>query len=119
VRLARRRPLSRTPGLVALVLVVALPGCARAPQSGVNVRPLTTELVFGVPEISETSAPPNFADPVEPMPIISLPRSRPPTFNPPPEEDTGPRDCPEAELSAFPKKPVTTVISELPDSDAV
>ena len=111
----RRRLRSRRLGLVAVAVALVLPGCARAPQQGVNVKPLTTELVFGVPEVDETAAPPNFTPPDDPFPVFEVPR-RPTTRPVPRVEDPPPPStaCPEAEPTAFPKRVEGTVVPNRP-----
>lgn len=93
---------------VAIALLMVITGaCARVPQSGVNVKPLTTELVFGVPEVTKDAPPPNVIT-VEDKPVATAPPTPTPALRPkaaPPKVD-----CPEAGPTAFPKQAATTSV---------
>ena len=108
----RDRP--RTLGLVVLCFAFLGTACARAPQSGVNLRALTADLVFGIPPVAEPAAPPNL-DPLSDAPPVRGSGSErifggnaPFTPRPPVDE------CPEAAPDAFPEEPASTDVPVQP-----
>lgn len=113
---ARRQP--ETARIIALALVMAFvsSACARAPQSGVNVKPLTTELVFGVPKKEKSAPPPNSGTvPEDPLPVVDIPRFNIPKFSPLPDAPRAPvKACKEAGPTDFPKKAATTIVDLTP-----
>ncbi|MBW3588164.1 MAG: hypothetical protein KY429_01960 [Actinobacteria bacterium] len=101
--------------LVALVcLIIVATGCARRPQSGVNVRALTADLVFGIPPVAEPAAPPDL-DPAEPPPIRHTGGStRPFESNTTPFVAPGAEPCPEAAPDEFADEVATVDVPVLP-----
>lgn len=108
---------SRLAGLLLVALVA--PGCVQPDEPGVQVRALSADLVFGVPEEApREAAPPNtivLTQPTQsvapPGPPPQAPPPPPPAFSPPPPTFTGP---PLAENVTCPPAPVT----EFPDEAA-
>jgi hypothetical protein len=97
--------------IVALLVTVILSACIERPESGVSVKSLAADLVFGIPPVEEPAAPANFGDtPVEdPVGVVSF-GGRPGVSRPAPED---PNECREAELTAFPEE-ATVHVSENP-----
>ena len=101
--------------LVALLcLMVIATACARRPDSGVNVRALTADLVFGIPPVAEPAAPPNL-DPGDPPGLrVSGGTNRLFEGNREPFVPPGAEPCPEAPLDSFPAEVATTDVPVLP-----
>lgn len=105
----------RPRNLVLLILCFSFLGsaCARAPQSGVNLRALTADLVFGIPPVAEPAAPPNIDPLSDPTPVRGGSErifTGNPTFTPQAPVD----ECPEAPPDAFAEELATTNVSVLP-----
>ncbi len=111
----QRRLRSRLVQVVpALVLTMVLgSGCTKAPVSGVSVKSLAADLVFGIPELPEAVPPPNTdLSPDQPLGVIGTRGSTPqfpggPVPPPPPE-------CKEAEPTDFPEQEAPTVVQGTP-----
>ncbi len=91
--------------------IVALSGCLKIPPSGVAVRAVTADLVFGVPPLPEPVAPPGFGlfeeeEEATPSPSPTGKRPKPPE---PPKEP-----CPTAAEQTFPEEEASTSVRGLP-----
>ncbi len=119
MRDVKRRP-NRPLALLALILAVVTPACARRPQAGVNVKPLTTDLSFGVPEVDDKGAPPPNTSPSADEPVVvsdfggfSQGGDVP---SPPPPPAAPVTDCPQAPPTKFPRQAAPTEISAPPQA---
>lgn len=116
-RSVRRQCVPR-PGLVGLVLAMGLllGACVgENPRSGVNVKSLATDLVYGIPP-TPVPAPPADTNPVadEPAGIIVQDTTEPRRFEPEPIEQIDSRNpCPEVPPDKFPV-PATSVPENRP-----
>jgi len=100
--------------VVALVcLMIIFTACARRPESGVNVRALTADLVFGIPPVAEPAAPPDLV-PGDNPPIRSGGSTRLFERNQTPFVAPGAEPCPEAAPDEFPDEVASTDVPVLP-----
>lgn len=124
----RRRPVrspARSLRAVALVagLGLLLGACtADSPRSGVGVRSLATELVYGIPPTPKPAAPAN-TDPVpdDPKPVEVGDSGDAETVEPDDGPDEGPapappsEECPEAGPTEFPDEPAESGVEGRPE----
>jgi len=105
-----RRQRSHRIAALAMLAVVVMSACVKRPQSGVSLKALTADLVFGIPPVAEPATPSNFGDTLveEGLGVISV-GSKKPKFDPTPEPQGG--DCPEAPSTSFPEAATTSVAS--------
>lgn len=62
----------RSVAIAVMFIFVVLSACVRPPGSGVNVKALAADLVFGVPQVAEPVAPPNIdVAPAEELGIVT------------------------------------------------
>jgi hypothetical protein len=93
-------------------VILALSGCLKPPESGISVKAVNADLVFGVPPLPEPVAPPTFEDvePVDegpsprPTRTDSTPIIRPPTPN---------IECPTASDRTFPEEEAPTTVRDI------
>lgn len=89
-----------------LILAFVFLGCARTPQSGVSLKAVPADLVFGIPPVQEPVAPPNTQLlPDNPIPVVGI--GGRPRFTPPPVTE----ECPQASPTTFPKEEATVGVS--------
>ena len=98
-------------GAAILFLLVLLSGCVERPRSGVSVKGLSADLVFGIPPVEEPATPANInTEPENPLPVLSS--SERPRFGPGPTPDLD--RCPQAGATDFPKEEASTSVNKLP-----
>jgi len=99
---------------VLTLVIFALSGCLKIPASGVAVKAVTADLVFGVPPLAEPVAPPGFTIPeAETTSSRPSPSSRSTTAAPKPPSP--PREfCPTASDQTFPDEEASTSVKGLP-----
>lgn len=97
-----------------VVVVLVAPACIRPPRAGVNVKSITTELVFGVPPDETAVTPANTSlEPEAPTGLIVT--STGPAITPRPAVRPSPSpQCREAGPTDFPDQSATTVVNGRP-----
>lgn len=106
-----KRPNSSRLWVLALLIIVA-PACLREGSHGVGMKRVTSDLIYGVPPLSEVAAPPGLIaqepESFEPEPDFTSSFRSPST--PPPAV----QQCPEAGPNDFPSEPAPNSVTTKP-----
>lgn len=109
-----RRPPNPLP-IALLVLVLFAVGCATRPLSGVSVKNLTSDLVFGIPPLPEAVAPPNTLPEPEGS-SVRVSEGDFGVFRPRQRGDAAPDPCPVAPVGSAPFESVPNSIDRPPSA---
>ncbi|MGH9199319.1 MAG: hypothetical protein ACRD1T_26765, partial [Acidimicrobiia bacterium] len=97
-----------------LFMTLSLSGCFQRQQSGVSLKSLTADLVFGIPPVEEPAAPANFGDlPSTELQPVVVARPRPGPTGGGPAIDP----CPDANPTDFPEEAGTEIVGRVKEGD--